>query len=292
MAKQQVVAKRKTTDAVVILKGRYQWYINLIKDLEHLAYEGIVKTKHAMGVRILRDELKFDKPQYGSKQIVGIAKDLGCGKTDIYSCVQFARKYPEISDVSENLSWYHITHKLLPNNPHVSQNTGESEWYTPQLYIDAARLVMGSIDVDPATTKEVNKRIKAKKFYTKEKSGLEKRWTGTVWMNPPYAQPIIREFCETFLSKYKNAEITQGCVLTNNATETAIGQAMLNACSAVCFPNGRISYWDGSGQPKNTPLQGQMILYFGKWNAKFYEVFSEFGVCLTINYTTRTEPDS
>ncbi|MFA6385960.1 MAG: hypothetical protein WCW29_04420, partial [Candidatus Paceibacterota bacterium] len=39
-------------------------------------------------------------------------------------------------------------------------NSGNFEWYTPSVYIEAAREVMGSIDIDPASTALANETIK------------------------------------------------------------------------------------------------------------------------------------
>lgn len=102
------------TDATAIQKHRYDWYQKLCDDIQDLEFTGIVITKHAIGKRILQDELKFGKPEYGSKKIESLAKDVNCGKTEIYNCIQFARKYPEIPTASENWSWRHITHNILP----------------------------------------------------------------------------------------------------------------------------------------------------------------------------------
>ncbi len=73
----------------------------------------------SLGKRILEDELKFGKPEYGSQKIEGLARDLDVSPADLWSCVQFARKHPEISNALENLSWYRITQDLLPSHIRV-----------------------------------------------------------------------------------------------------------------------------------------------------------------------------
>jgi ParB family chromosome partitioning protein len=44
--------------------------------------------------------------------------------------------------------------------------SGEVEWYIPEEYLALAREVMGAIDLDPASTAEAQKTIKAKKFFS------------------------------------------------------------------------------------------------------------------------------
>ncbi|MCK4359123.1 MAG: hypothetical protein KAW92_10370 [Candidatus Cloacimonetes bacterium] len=73
----------------------------------------LVKTKHEIGKRIIKDELKFKKAEYGSKRIENLAKDLDISRADLYFCIQFARKYPELSTVVD-FSWQYIKRKLLP----------------------------------------------------------------------------------------------------------------------------------------------------------------------------------
>lgn len=163
---------------------------------------------------------------------------------------------------------------------HVANNSGENEWYTPKEYIDAARSVLGVIDTDPASCKLANETVKASTYFTKEQDGLTKRWCGNVWMNPPYAQPLIGQFAEAVASKYEQGEISQAIVLVNNATETAWFSRMLQSASAVCFPKGRIKFIDKEGRPSGAPLQGQAFLYFGKQFTQFADSFSHFGKVL------------
>lgn len=59
------------------------------------------------------------------------------------------------------------------------------EQYTPPKIIDAARFVMGDIDLDPASSALANRTVRATTFYTQEQDGFAKEWCGNVWLNPP-----------------------------------------------------------------------------------------------------------
>ncbi len=79
---------------------------------------------------------------------------------------------------------------------------------------------MGSIDCDPASAEIANRTVKATVYFTKEQDGLKQKWNGNVWMNPPYAQPLMSQFAAAVAAKFAGGEIKQACVLVNNATET------------------------------------------------------------------------
>jgi len=160
---------------------------------------------------------------------------------------------------------------------HVSHNSGENEWYTPAAYIEAARAVMGGIDTDPASCAQANATVKADKYYDSKADGLTKKWHGRVFMNPPYAQPLIANFARAVAEKFSNKEITEAIVLVNNATETEWFNEMIKHASAICFPSGRIRFVNKEGKPGGAPLQGQAVLYFGSKIQKFISEFKSFG---------------
>ena len=161
---------------------------------------------------------------------------------------------------------------------HVSNNSGENEWYTPAVFIAAARAVMGAIDLDPASCLLANKTVRAEQYFDIKSNGLNHQWFGRIWMNPPYAQPLIQQFCQKIIEEFYAKRVKQACVLVNNATETMWGQALLMASTAVCFPHTRIKFTDKEGSPSGAPLQGQMIAYLGRHPNAFYMAFAEFGV--------------
>ena len=161
--------------------------------------------------------------------------------------------------------------------PHVARNSGNNEWYTPAEIIEPARRVLGGIDLDPASSEAANRIVKATRIFTSSDDGLTQPWKGRVWMNPPYAQPLMTQFCKKLAASVRDGAVTAAIVLTNNGTETAWFQALGGLATAVCFPSGRVRCWHPEKAP-TTPLQGQAVLYLGPKPATFHAVFSDLGL--------------
>lgn len=151
----------------------------------------------------------------------------------------------------------------------VIHNSGNNEWYTPREVVSLVHAFFkpyGGIDLDPASSLMANTNIGAKRIYTVQDDGLaaHNSWAcDTLFMNPPYGRPLFKQFVDRFLQEYANKAFKRGALLCNNNTETEAGQALLIASDAVLFFGGRLKFLDATNNVKNTPTQGQMLLFFG-----------------------------
>lgn len=164
---------------------------------------------------------------------------------------------------------------------HVGHNSGENEWYTPPEYIEAARIVLGDIELDPASNDVANEVVKAGQIFTPDDNALDQQWDGRVWMNPPYSQPLITQFCEKLALSVVGGTVTAAVVLVNNATETQWFRSLVDVATAICFPSGRVQFW-APNKESATPLQGQAVLYMGQNIDRFAEAFNNLGFIAVI----------
>ena len=236
----------------------------------HLNTADALAKRHGVDAKTIRRDATFARavdaleagPAPGIKMRV-LSGD-GPPKAVVVEAAKVARKEPKRAATM-----------LSAPKPHVANNSGDNEWYTPEAYIKAACDVMGRIDVDPASTLEANGVVKASTFFTAEQDGLAQEWWGNIWLNPPYASGLVERFAEKLISSER---VTQAVVLVNNATETRWFQLLLSKAAALCLPAGRIKFW----HPRKVaaPLQGQAILYFGPKEDAFFTYFQQFGaVC-------------
>ena len=173
--------------------------------------------------------------------------------------------------------------KQAVGHNHRALGTGENEWYTPDVYIEAAREVFGgSIALDPASSDIANQVVKAKRFFSKADDGLKCHWQAeSLWMNPPYSQPEIRLFSEKLAMEWLAGHVGQAVALTHNYTDTAWFHTLANACDAICFTRGRIGFVSPEGK-KAAPTQGQAFFYFGPAVERFQRIFGEFGLTVRV----------
>lgn len=193
------------------------------------------------------------------------------------SAVNIEDAYGHVETVVELPAWAVVDDEpIRPSIPHVANNSGNNEWYTPAEYIEAAKKVMGCIDLDPASSLSANAVVGATRFYSVSDNGLQQDWAGKVWLNPPYAGELIGKFAAKLAQHVSDGDVTEAIVLVNNATETAWFADIVRFSSAIVFPKSRVRFWQENGV-LGAPLQGQAILYIGVRVDLFLSVFSKFG---------------
>lgn len=154
------------------------------------------------------------------------------------------------------------------------------EWYTPARYLEAVREVLGGIDLDPASSQAANAVVGATKFYSDEQNGLEKKWAGRVFMNPPYGKTENNEsmagsFCNKAVEEYESGNV-EACIILVNSLHSQAWQAPLYKFP-ICFVDHRIQFISGDGEKNKNPTFQNIFVYLGTDVGKFYEVFSKFG---------------
>jgi ParB family chromosome partitioning protein len=159
-----------------------------------------------------------------------------------------------------------------------AEGTGQNEWYTPVKYIEAARAVMGSIDLDPASCDEAQAIVDATAFFNKETDGLTREWHGNVWINPPFSRDLIALFTNKLIAEFSAGRVSQAILLTHNNTDTEWFHTLAYISAAICFTRGRVPFFRGDWVA--APPNGQAFFYLGDNREEFIGVFSALGLVM------------
>ena len=131
------------------------------------------------------------------------------------------------------------------------------EWYTPPSLFDA---LGATFYMDPASPGEdVVPWIPVHQHYTRADDGLSVRWSGHVWLNPPYG-PAGVAFIDRMIAH------GDGLMLLPSRTETAAYQRALKAAHAVCLLRDRLWFVRDDGVTGRSSF-GSTLFAFGDWAA-------------------------
>jgi hypothetical protein len=160
-----------------------------------------------------------------------------------------------------------------PRHGWRSPTGGDDEWYTKAEFVDAARTVLGRIDLDPASNARAQEIVQAARYFTQEDDGLAHPWSGTIFLNPPFSRGSA--FGVKLLRHYEAQEVEAAIMVVNAYS------ADTNWCRPFldypwCLAHGPAFYKPGAPK-RSAPMAWAAFFYLGHEFDTFRESFSELG---------------
>ena len=150
------------------------------------------------------------------------------------------------------------------------------ERYTPPELMDAIRRVLGEIDLDPASSKEANKVVRAKSFFTRQTNGLKRRWRGRVFLNPPFDD--WPAWMTKLDQELRAGRISQAIVI--GPANISAFRPLLKRKGLLLIPDARPKYYDPDSEKLVDPPFGSLVCYVGRRRDQFLAVFGQAGLIL------------
>ena len=165
---------------------------------------------------------------------------------------------------------------VMKAHQQINQTSGDVEYYTPPAIIAAATLILGTIDLDPASSAAANERVKSIRIFTEDDDGLAQEWHGKVWMNHPFGKKVNSKWISKLEEEYQSGRVQEALCLTYACTSEKWFQPLLQR--PQCFLCPRTNYYLPDGSVKKGVTKGSVVTYFGEDDERFAEAFASLGV--------------
>lgn len=173
---------------------------------------------------------------------------------------------------------------MTPANPRHSSKT--TEHYTPPEIVEAARVCMGGIDLDPFSCSRANEIVRASRFYSlgAGEDGFALPWEGRLFVNPPGGKTgnesnqkrawfkLMREpaIARAIFVCFDLSLLQTSQVNTPSGLVTPLE-------FSICYPKRRIAYLREDGTPGKSPPHPSCIVGVGTWPKHFKRCFEAIG---------------
>jgi hypothetical protein len=157
-------------------------------------------------------------------------------------------------------------------------SSASNEWYTPSEIIEAAREVLGGIDLDPASSALANETVRARRFYTEADDGLTKKWRGRVWLNPPYGG-LQEGFITKLIEEHEAGRVPAAIMLLNGYRFDARWFVPLWDYP-LCFLTKKFRFRNPYRPDAGAAPTAFVAVYVGREFDRFREVFGRFGAVM------------
>ena len=165
---------------------------------------------------------------------------------------------------------------MIQAHQHINQTSGDVEYYTPPFIIAAALLVLGTIDLDPASSAAANQRVKATQIFTEADDGLAQEWNGKVWMNHPFSKKGNAKWISKLEQEFESGHVQEALCLTYACTSEKWFQPLPQR--PQCYLCPRTNYYLPDGTVKKGVTKGSVVTYFGQNVVGFTNAFASLGV--------------
>lgn len=197
------------------------------------------------------------------------------------SCFGKFKKESTVKKIKETIRFKKSQMEIFSENPRHMSKTNEH--YTPPYIVEAARSSLIEIDLDPASSHEVNKwSVKAKKFFDKNSNGFNQNWNGNVFLNPPGGNCDILGNTVHRISKSWSCETEKKCNHTHLDVSSSqkkwwkklynewkiknVDSAIFIGFSVEILQTTQVNYLENTLLPLDFPMcfPSRRIAYFNK----------------------------
>ena len=144
----------------------------------------------------------------------------------------------------------------------------KQDWETPIDFFNKLNEIF-KFEIDVAAS---DNNAKCEKYFTEKINGLEQKWEGTCWMNPPYGREQIKWIEKAYKESQNGATVV--CLIPARPDTKVWQDVIFKKAIAVCFVKGRLKFGGGK---ESAPFPSALVVFSKEISRSEKQVLDELG---------------